>query len=394
LLTLRGTPEPRRSASLNELNAISDGAVLIRDGIIVEVGPTRRLENLAAVRNASEIDASGRVVMPGFVDSHTHLAFPSSHAENVDAVRRVRTSSAQRLEARARAFLESMARHGTTTVEAKTGSGSDENTEWKLLRVLAALHSDPLDVVSSLLCRLPHDNREEAVESVSGELLPKIQKRKIAQFADLICNGDPANLPLYDHYLRSARSLGFACKIHADSSRTAEAIAIGARHCATSIDHLEHASDEDARQLGGGGMIATLFPISCFHDGGPQPPARALIDAGAAVAIATNFDPHHSPTLNMQTAIALACIHFRMTIEEAIAAATINGAHALRRARRIGSLEPGKIADLVILNVSHYQDLRHSLGTNLVHQTVKSGKIIYREADVAPRPGCEVRPEL
>jgi imidazolonepropionase len=391
LLTLRGSQEPRRRGSLNEVTAIPDGAVLIRDGLIVEVGPTRRLENLAGVRHATEIDASGRVVMPGFVDSHTHLTFPSAPGDDLEAARRVRTSSGQRIEARARTSLASMARHGTTTVEAKTGSGTDESVECKLLRVLSALQGDPLDVVSSFLCRLPHDDAAAAVKWIAGELLPKIQKRKIARFADIMCNGDPANIPLYDYYLRAARALGFPCKIHAGCSQPAEAIALAAKHSATSIDHLEHATPEDAKQLGAAGIIATLFPISCFYDGGPQAPARALIDAGAAVAIATNFDPQHSPTLNMQTAVALACIHFGMSIEEAIVAATINGAHALGRARRIGSLEPGKVADLVVLNVSHYQDLRHSLGTNVVHQTVKSGKIIYQEGDVATRPTYEAR---
>jgi imidazolonepropionase len=206
-----------------------------------------------------------------------------------------------------------------------------------------------------------------------------------------VCNGDPANIPLYDYYLRAARTLGFRCKIHAASTQTAAAITLAVRHSAASIDHLEHATPEDAKQLGSAPMIATLFPISCFYDGGPQAPARALIEAGAAVAIATNFNPEHSPTLNMQTAVALACIHFGMTIEEAIVAATINAAHALGRARHIGSLEPGKVADLVLLNVSHYQDLRHSLGTNVVHQTVKSGKIIYQEGEVATRPGYAAR---
>jgi imidazolonepropionase len=375
LLTLRGSPEPRRCGSFNEVTAIPDGAVLIRDGVIVEVGPTRRLENLAGVRHATEIDASGRVVMPGFVDSHTHLTFPSSPGDDLEAARRVRTSSGQRLEARARTFLASMARHGTTTVEAKTGSGADESAEYKLLRVHSALQGDPLDVVSSFLCRLPHENAMAAVEWIAAELLPKIQKRKIAHFADIVCNGDPENLPLYELYLQAARRLGFPCKVHAGSGQAKEAITLGMRHGATSIDHLEQATAEDA----------------CFHERGPQAPARALIDSGAAVAIATNFDPNHSPTLNMQTAIALACIHFEMTIEEAIVAATINGAYALGRGHRIGSLEPGKVADLVVLNVSHYQDLRSSLGTNVVHQTMKSGSIIYQEAEVAPRSEYEAR---
>jgi len=168
LLTLRGPRGPRYNSSLNEVNVIADGAVLIRDGIIAEVGPTRRLENLAGARDAIQIDASGRVVMPGFIDSHTHLAFPSGSGDDADAARKIRTSSGQRIEARARTFLDAMARHGTTTVEAKTGSGADEKAECKLLRVLTALNGDPLDVVSSFLCRLPHHDAAAVTDWVSS----------------------------------------------------------------------------------------------------------------------------------------------------------------------------------------------------------------------------------
>ena len=289
------------------------------------------------------------------------------------------------MEAKARSLLETMARHGTTTVEAKTGSGTDEIAECKLLRVLSGLQGQPLDVVPSFLCRLPHDDAAAALNWITSAFLPKIYRRKAACFADVVCNGEPRYLPLYDRYLQSARAMGFACKLHAATRQTGEAIELAIRHRAVSIDHLEHASPEDARHIADAGLIAALFPIACFFEGGPKPPARALIDAGAAVVIATDFDPQASTTVNMQAAMALACMHFGMSIEEAISAATINAAYALGRGNLIGSLEPGKLADLVVLNVSSYQDLRNSFGTNVVHQTIKSGKVIYQEAQITPR---------
>ena len=162
---MRGPKGPRRGLALDELSTISDGALLVRDGVVLEVGPTRRVENLALARDAVEINAAGRVVMPGFVDSHTHLAFPllGSGADDHDAAARaVRTNTGQRLETKVRAYLEAMARHGTTTVEVKTGCGPDESAESKMLRVLSVFKQDPVEVLPSFLFRLPHRNSGDA----------------------------------------------------------------------------------------------------------------------------------------------------------------------------------------------------------------------------------------
>ncbi|MDE3164340.1 MAG: amidohydrolase family protein, partial [Acidobacteriota bacterium] len=281
---MRGPAEPRRGLSLSELNIIPDGAILIRDGRIAEVGPTRRLENLAGARGATEIDAFGRVVMPGFVDSHTHLVV--SCADDPDAARRIRASTGHRIEFQTRAYLEAMARHGTTTVEAKTGCGPDESAENKLLRVLFALRGHPLDLIPSFLCRLPHTGAPAAAEWVLSELLPKIHRRKAAHFADLVCNGDPLLVSVYDRYLEAARTLGFRCKIHADNLRPADAVELAVRHRVTSIDHLEHATALDTHRIGGARLLATLLPLATFQYGGARPPARQLIEDGAALAIA------------------------------------------------------------------------------------------------------------
>src|ERR1035438_7213059 len=255
LLTARGDQAPRSGPALNELNVIQYGAVLIQDGILVEVGPSRRVENLTQARNAIEINAAGRVVMPGFVDAHTHLAVPPAGIHTSDlaaAARAVHTATGHRLAARTRAYLEAMTRHGTTTVEAKTGCGLDEGAETKLLRMLYSLRKEPLDLIPSFLFRMPFDGNGgawRATEWVVAELLPKIRRRGVAHFADLAWDCDPALLPCFDLYLETARQLGFERKIHADGANPAAAIALGALHHVVSIDHLEYATADHVRQL-------------------------------------------------------------------------------------------------------------------------------------------------
>jgi imidazolonepropionase len=280
-----------------------------------------------------------------------------------------------------------MARHGTTTVEVKTGCGLDERAEIKLLRMVGALRGKPIDLIPSFLLHLPQDSNggsRDAIEWVVRELLPKIRRRGIALFADLAWDCDPALLPCFDRYLGAARDLGLGRKIHADGVGPAAAIELAALHLAVSIDHLEHATACQVMQIAAAGIIATLLPTASFRGDGAVAPARALIDAGVPVALGSNFNPHYAPALNMQTVIALACGRLGMTIEEAITGATVNAAHALGCADKVGSLEPGKSADLLILNAGDYRDLEYSLGTNLVHLTMKRGKFIYKEGDVAP----------
>ncbi len=363
----------------------------MRDGVLVEVGPTRRVENLAQARDAEEINAAGRVVMPGFVDSHTHLAFPPGCGPECaeDPARLVRATHGERLAARMRSQMQLMARHGTTTVEVKTGCGRDAKAEMKLFRALAALKRDPLDVIPTHLFWLPEGCGEseaaEAAEWSARELLPLLRRRRAARFADVAWEGDPARLPHLTRYAEAARALGFPVKVHAEAPRPAAAIALAIERFAASVDHLEHATAAEAALLARSSTIATLLPGAAFQRGGPDAPARALIDAGAPVALASNFNPRHSSMLSMQTVVALACLRLRMTPAEAIIAATINGAHALGRGGKAGSLEPGKVADLVILNASDYRDVAREFGANLVRITMKRGELIYCEGEVARR---------
>ena len=384
---MRGPDQPRRGPQLKELGIIPDGALLIRDGVVAEVGPSRRIENLAGARDATEINAAGRVVMPGFVDSHTHLLWPPSGPEGADlenARRYVRRATGQRIETRARESLEAMARHGTTTVEVKTGFGPEVNVEAKLLRVLAALQDHPIHTVATFLLNLPEEGREEALELAIGVLLPRIRRGRLAQFADVAWHEDPAVAAGLRRYLHAAQSMGFRPKIHAHRPHPAAAIVEGAAHRAVSVDHLEHAAEEEARLMAGAPVVATLLPADTFRMRGPAAPARLFADTGVAIALATNFNPHLTPIFNMQTVLSMATRELGLTTGEAISAATINGAHALDLAARTGSLECGKSADVLILNASDYRELAENFGGNLVRMTLRHGEPIYREGAVGP----------
>ena len=408
LITLRGSAGPRRGAALRELGIIQDGAVLIEGGTIATLGPSRRVENLSAARDAIEIDASGKIVAPGFVDSHTHLVCGpprladydmrlagSSYAEIAAAgggilssVRAVRETPIRKLILQARRSLGGFIRHGTTTLEAKSGYGLDETGERKTLRAIRALDGRPLDLVPTYLGAhvVPPEwrGREDAyLDWVCTYLMPKLRRRNLARFADVYCDEGAFTVAQARRYLEAARALGFDLKIHAGQFSWSGAVALAAELGAASADHLDHACDEEIRALAGSSTLGTLLPGAVFHLGLERyAPARKMIDAGVAVALATDFNPGTSPTYSMQMILALACSQMRMTPAEAFAAATVNGAHAIRSAAHCGSLEAGKDADLVMYNVPDYREIPYHFGVNLVAMTIKRGQVLYREGDV------------
>ncbi len=408
LLTMRGTTGPRRGSSLADVGVIPDGAVLIKDGLITSLGPSRRLENLAIALEAREIDASGCVVAPGFVDSHTHLVCGpprladydmrlsgSSYAEIAEAgggilnsVRAVRETPIRKLVLQARRSLGGFVRHGTTTLEAKSGYGLDETGERKTLRAIRALDGKPLDLAPTYLgahVTPPEwEGREDAyIDWVCAYLMPKLRRRNLARFADVYCDKGAFTLAQARRYLEAASALGFDLKIHAGQFSAMGAVALAAELGAASADHVDYASDDEIRALAASGTLATLLPGAVFHLGlNHYSPARQMIDAGVAVALATDFNPGTSPTYSMQMILSLACSQMRMTPAEALAAATINGAHAIRASATCGSLEAGKNADLVLFNVPDYREIPDHFGVNLVSMTIKRGRVLYREGDV------------
>jgi imidazolonepropionase len=403
LLTLHGPAGPRRGAALRDLGIIRDGALLIRDGAILDIGPSRRIENLSAARHAEEIDADGRVVMPGFVDSHMHLPFSlpwlEEYEEQIGASpgaaagdagsglhstrHAIRALAPRRLGLQVGDFFGKLARHGTTTVECKSGWGPDEASELKYLRVVAAADGKPLDVAPSLLAGrvIPSEFGGDCrayLNSTCSLFLPKVRRLKLARFADVDCCGVLAPEDVRRYY-EAARQAGLLLKAHLGPAGLSTAIRLAVEYQAVSADHPDEASGDDLGVLARSSTVATLLPAQSFCTAASRyAPARALIEQGAAIALASGFHPGHCPVYSMQTVVALACSRLRMTPAEAIAAATINGAHALRMANRVGSLEPGKQADLLICNASDYREIPYYLGANSVSMTIKRGVVLYR----------------
>jgi len=408
LLTLAGRPTPRRGRDLSELGIIEDGAVLTRGGIIHRVGRTRELEAEARRLKAEAVDCKGRVVMPGFVDCHTHLVFAGHRAQDYElrlrgvsgaeiarrgggiqlSAKQVGAATERELVAQAQAYLHQFAAHGTTTIEVKSGYGLDVANEIKILEVVRKLRKvSPLELVPTLMAAhaLPAkfaSRREDYVKMMERKLIPLVARRKLAEFVDCFCDHGAFTWEECSTLLRAGAKHGLTPRIHAEqivhTGSTRLAIALGA----ASADHLDNISAPEVRALVRSNVVAVLLPGANFHLATRSAaPARRLIDMGAAVALATDFNPGTSPTLNMQFILSLACNTMRMLPAEAIAAATINAAYSLRRDDRCGSLEPGKQADIAVMNVDDYRMIPYHFGWNQCVMTVKSGRIIHALRD-------------
>jgi len=415
LVTLRG-PAPRRGRALGELGIVRDGALLLRDGRVAAVGTRREVERRRDARRAHELDAGGRVVLPGFVDSHTHLIFPASRVGEYEeqirgatfeeiarpnraragggilsTVRRLRRAPASALRGKALVFLKEFAAHGTTTIEAKSGYGLDAPSEIKTLALVRELgRQQPVEIASTFLGAhvLPQEYRkrpEAYVAFLAKRLIPRIARERLAEFCDVFCDRGAFTVEQARRVLTAGRACGLVPRIHAEQLARTGAARLAVELHAASADHLEQIRADDIRALAASEVVCTLLPGCCFHLGlRHYAPARALIDAGAAVALATDFNPGTSPTLNMQMVLSLACTEMRMTPAEAIAAATLNGAYALRRHERIGSLEAGKQADLAVFDVADYREIPYYFGWNHCWMTVKRGEMAWRREGGAP----------
>jgi imidazolonepropionase len=405
LLTLRGR-SPRRWAALSNLGLIRDGAILIRNGSIAAVGTRAQVEPLPEARSVEKLDVGGRVVLPGFVDSHTHLIHAASRAEEyelrirgasyeeiarkgggiINSVKKLRAATSETLKLRARSALREFAVNGTTTIEAKSGYGLDVSSELRILglhRELAA--EQPLDIVSTFLgahvvpaeYRVKPNGAEEYVELLTEKLLPEVASSKLAEFCDVFCDRGAFSLEQSRKILEAGKRSGLAPRMHAEQLTSTGAAKLAVQLGAASCDHLEQVNRADIAALGKSKTVATLLPGCDFHLGLKQyAPARALIDAGAIVSLATDYNPGTSPTLSMPMILSLACTQLRMTPAEAIVAATINAAFALRREKQVGSLDVGKFADIAVFDVEDYREIPYYFGVNKCWMTMKSGKIV------------------
>jgi len=389
LVTVRGPARARRGAELQELGIIRDGAVAIRNNVIEWIGPTDALPD----KSASEFDASGKIVLPGFVDSHTHAVFARTRIDEFEwriqgtpymeilsrgggilsSVKAARETSELHVQL-SRRFFE----YGTTTIEAKSGYGLDLETE---VRMLEAMRLEPmLEVVPTYLGAhaVPpeyRNNREAFIDSVV-ENLHTIADRKLAEFCDVFVEPGVFTPDEARRIFSQARSLGLHLKVHADEFQSSGGAALAVEVGATSADHLGAITDFDIQRIAASEVVATLLPATLFMMGEQRyAPARKLIDSGAAIALATDFNPGTSPTLNMQFVLSLACTQMRMTPAEAIVAATMNSACALRRQHRIGSVDLGKQADLAVYDLPDYREIPYFAAINFCIATFKRGQL-------------------
>jgi imidazolonepropionase len=396
LVTLRGPTPPRRGAQLGDLGIIPDGALLIDGGRIHQVGTTRRIENLSAARNAQTIDVTGKVIVPGFADSHTRLILASLPQDLTAAARenasprnpaapflpsQLRPGSAKALRNRARGWARQFVAHGTTAMEIRSGLRLDLQSEAKALGVARALDGDPLDVGRAFLaCGVwPEQSPRSAadVEQVTELLLPGIRRRRLASFCDVECGPDAFDAAQTLRILDAARALRFGLRVQGDQREHFGVARLAVETGAVSAEHLQRISTQEIDLLARSETIATLLPGLVPAQGAEgYAPARRLVDRGAAIALATGFGPA-SPTLSMPMVLSLACREMKLSPEEAITAATLNGAASMGLAGRLGSLEPGKQADLAVFDVRDYREIPYYFGFNLCVMTMKNGRVIY-----------------
>ena len=388
-------------AALREPAVIPDGAVVVRGERIDWVGPTAELPALPV--GIQVIDATGKVVIPGLVDSHTHLIFAGSREGEFEqrlqgatyqeiaarggginaTVQRVRQASLDELIALARPRLQRFLQFGVTTIEAKSGYGLSLADELKSLEAIAALNAaGPLELAPTFLGAhaVPPEfrsDRDGYLRLLVETMLPEIARSKLAEFCDVFCETGVFDLAESERILHAATTHGLRLKLHADELTPLGGAELAGRLRAVSADHLLCITDAGIDALAASGTVATLLPGTAFFLGLPYAPARKLIERGVAVALASDCNPGTCPTENLPLAGTMACAQMKMLPAEALAALTLNAAAALGRADRIGSIESGKQADLVILDVPDYRQMFYHFGVSHVWRVLKRGRVVY-----------------
>jgi imidazolonepropionase len=414
LVTLAGPARPRVGIEMRELGIIEDGALLTREGVIVAVGATSEVAPNAS-GDAMHIDASNFVVMPGFVDAHTHPVFAGTREDEYEmraagmtyqeiaargggirsTVRRTRAASEDELFERGKIHVRWLLEHGTTSVEAKSGYGLTVDDELKILRVIRRLNDETaLELIPTFLGahEVPDEylnDRDGFIRLVIDEMLPRVAAEGLARYCDVFCESHVFNVDESRRVLTRAKELGLGIRLHAEQLSLSGGASLAAELGADSADHLEWVDQAGIEALRQSSATAILIPGAVFNLGLTRyAPARAMIEAELPIALATDFNPGSSPTPSMQMILSIACAQMRMTPAEAITAATINAACSLGCEARLGSLEAGKQADIAIHDCSDYRQIPYFFGVNHAVVVIKSGSVfVDKRIDASPASG-------
>jgi imidazolonepropionase len=401
LVTLSGPKRPRLGRELSALGIIRDGGMLIRDGKIESVGPTNEIEK--NVGDAEVVDAGGRVVMPGFVDAHTHLVFAGNRLDDYERRARGETyeqiakagggiwSTVQKTRAASELDLLTQAKKhanwflscGTTTVEAKSGYGLTVEGELKLLRVMRRLKEEvPLEIVPTFLGAhaVPRElSPDEYLDVVITEMLPRVTAEKLAEFCDVFCERGYFDIDQSRKILSAAKKVGLSLRGHVDQLKNSGGAKLMAEMGATTADHLEQTDEQGIASLKKANVQPVLLPGSVYALGSSRyPRAREMIEAGLAMVLATDFNPGSSPTPSMPMVLSLACTQMKMSPAEAITASTVNAAYSVNRGDRIGSFEPGKLANFALFDCEDYRELAYWFGIPQTHSVYVRGECVSR----------------
>ena len=393
--------EGKRGTEMSNLHVIENGTVIVTDGIISHV--LKKGEAIPIdVSGYKEIDATGKALLPGFVDPHTHFVFGGHREEEfswrmrgdsymsimergggiVNTTKATREASEEELYNSAKRRLDDMLELGITTVEGKSGYGLDKDTEMKQLRVMRKLNEDhPMDIVSTFMG--PHatpaewkGREDEFIDFNINEMLPLVAKEKLAECADIFCEENVFTIEQSRRFLTAAREHGFLLKLHADEIVQFGGAELAGELKVLSADHLLQASDEGIKAMADNGVVATLLPLTAFSLKEEYARGRDMIDANCIVALATDLNPGSSHTASAPLLFAIACIYMNLSPEEAVTAYTINSAAAVNRADTIGSIDVGKQGDMILLKYPSYKFLPYYVGMNCVETVIKKGLVV------------------
>jgi len=403
MLTLRGPRRARAKEEMSDLSIVTDGAVAISDGVIVDVGKTDSVLRDHDATGMDKLDAKGKVVMPGFVDPHTHVVYAGSREFEIElkakgksymdilregggiyrTVQDTRVASVKELFDESYKRLESMIAHGSTTVEAKSGYGLDKEVEIRLLEIVRRLGENlPATLIPTYLgahAVAPEfkSKPDDYVEFIVSEVLPVVAKRKLAEFCDVFCEKGVFNPKQSKKVLLAAKQLGMKLKVHADELHSSGGAELAAEVGAVSADHLVRPSDDGIMAMARKDVMGVLLPATPYASMSKEyADGRRLIDLGVPIALGTDLNPN-CWNESMQFTISLACHKMRMSPAEAITASTINAAAALGVEKRVGSLEHGKRADILVMDTPKHAHIPYKFGTNLCSQVLKDGAIVW-----------------